>query len=678
MQILLLVVTFIVSGLLMYKLRNKRFMTAKPWMPFVANGLIFVATSVVLQFALSAGIGLYNSSSHSTYTSSGSSTPAMRTATPADTTPAMRAATPADTTPSIRAAAPQKGFQPDATQIAIGAVGMLVIIGIFVSIRRTREEQKRKGLYGEYGQPNAMMYHPGMLPMPIPTGTTSSAKENKQKAPGTITFEDVAGCDEAKEELMEVVEFLRDPSHFLSFGAKVPKGTLMVGPPGNGKTLLAKAVAFEAGAAFFSASGSEFVEKYVGVGASRVRELFEKAKKAGRAVIFIDEIDSIGRRRGQDGGGNSEWETTLNELLVQMDGFAADNNIIIIAATNRVDILDPALLRPGRFDRQVLVDLPDLNGREAILKVHTKGKPLAEGLDLKLLAKRTPGFSGAEIAGACNEAAIVAARRTPRKNSLCPKNLIAALTVGGGDRVITLEDFDEGIDRVKLGIARPGRAKIMSGKEMENTAWHEIGHGIITHLLGDPVSKITIMPRARALGYMQPAPKESSFSITDEQLKVRIMVAMAGRLTQELFLQTVDTGASNDFMQASDIAFRMVTEWGMSEEVGFRSLNYSGGSPFRSGGGGGGSQGMGPDLLNKVDSAIERILAECKTKTIELLKENEARIRRIVPVLLEKETILAPEWEALFNDEPVAQPLLLTDGTKQERADDENGQLALA
>lgn len=667
MQIVLLVLTFTVSGLLMYKLRNKRFMTAKPWMPFVANGLIFVATSLVLQFVLSMGIGLYNSSS-SAYTTH--TAPAMRSA-PADTTPQMRAASP--DTPTIRAA--QKGFEPDATQIAIGAVGMLVVVGLFVSIRRTREEQKRKGLYGN--GPDPMMYHPGMYPVPVHTGGSAGGKAEK-KAPGAITFDDVAGCDEAKEELMEVVEFLRDPSHFLSFGAKVPKGTLMVGPPGNGKTLLAKAIASEAGAAFFSASGSEFVEKYVGVGASRVRELFEKAKKAGKAVIFIDEIDSIGRRRSENGGGNSEWETTLNELLVQMDGFAADNNIIIVAATNRVDILDPALLRPGRFDRQVLVDLPDLNGREAILKVHTKGKPLAPALDLKLLAKRTPGFSGAELAGACNEAAIVAARRTPRKKGLGPKDIIAALTVGGGDRVITLEDFDEGIDRVKLGIARPGRAKIMSGKEMENTAWHEVGHGIITHLLGDPVSKITIMPRARALGYMQPAPKESSFSITDEQLKVRIMVAMAGRLTQELFLQTIDTGASNDFMQASDIAFRMVTEWGMSEEVGFRSLAYSGGSPFRSGGGGGGNQGMGPDLLNKVDAAIERILAECKAKTIELLKQNEARIRRIVPVLLEKETILAPEWDALFNNEPAAQTLLITDQSSEERTDDGNGQLALA
>ncbi len=667
MNIVLLVLTFTVSGLLMYKLRNKRFMTAKPWMPFVANGLIFLATSLVLQFVFSMGIGLYNSSS-SAYTTSPATPPAMRSA-PADTIPQMRAAPPE--TPTIRAA--DKGFQPDPTQIAIGAVGMLVIVGLFVSIRRSREEQKRKGLYGQ--DPNAMMY-PGMYPVPVHTGGSAGGKAER-KAPAAITFDDVAGCDEAKEELMEVVEFLRDPSHFLSFGAKVPKGTLMVGPPGNGKTLLAKAIASEAGAAFFSASGSEFVEKYVGVGASRVRELFEKAKKAGKAVIFIDEIDSIGRRRSENGGGNSEWETTLNELLVQMDGFAADNNIIIVAATNRVDILDPALLRPGRFDRQVLVDLPDLNGREAILKVHTKGKPLAQGLDLKLLAKRTPGFSGAELAGACNEAAIVAARRTPRTKGLCPKNIIAALTVGGGDRVITLEDFDEGIDRVKLGIARPGRAKIMSGKEMENTAWHEVGHGIITHLLGDPVSKITIMPRARALGYMQPAPKESSFSITDEQLKVRIMVAMAGRLTQELFLQTIDTGASNDFMQASDIAFRMVTEWGMSEEVGFRSLAYSGGSPFRSGGGGGGNQGMGPDLLNKVDAAIERILTECKAKTIELLKQNEARIRRIVPVLLEKETILAPEWDALFNNEPVAQTLLLTDQS-EERTDDGNGQLALA
>lgn len=655
MQILLLVLTFIVSGLLMYKLRNKRFMTARPWMPFVANGLIFVATSVVLQFVFSAGIGLYNSSS-------------THYASPA--TPAAAPATPV--TPSIRAAQP--GFSPDATQIAIGAVGMLVLVGIFVSFRRARAEQKRKGFADDR---NAMMYPGMMLPVPVNNGSAAGAKT--QKAPGTITFNDVAGCDEAKEELMEVVEFLRDPSHFMSFGAKVPKGTLMVGPPGNGKTLLARAVAFEAGAAFFSASGSEFVEKYVGVGASRVRELFEKAKKAGRAVIFIDEIDSIGRRRGQDGGGNSEWETTLNELLVQMDGFAADNNIIIIAATNRVDILDPALLRPGRFDRQVLVDLPDLNGREAILKVHTKGKPLATGLDLKLLAKRTPGFSGAELAGACNEAAIVAARRTPRTCKLNPANIIASLTVGGGDRVITLEDFDEGIDRVKLGIARPGRAKIMSSKEMENTAWHEVGHGIITHLLGDPVSKITIMPRARALGYMQPAPKESSFSITDQQLLVKIMVAMAGRLTQELFLQTIDTGASNDFMQASDIAYRMVTEWGMSEEVGFRSLAYSGGSPFRSGGGGGGNQGMGPELMNKVDAAIEKILADCKTRTIALLKENEARIRRIVPVLLEKETILAPEWEQLWNNEPVRQPLLLTSSVSEERPEDDGkGQLALA
>jgi len=527
------------------------------------------------------------------------------------------------------------------TMVFLAFVSLGIAVVGFLVIRKERKEQRKR--------PAGVAHYRG-VPY-TPRVATTKLPATPPGDPDKKMFADVAGCDEAKAELQEVVDYLKDPSLFKKFGARAPRGVLLVGPPGNGKTLLAKAVAGESGAAFFPASASEFVEMYVGVGASRIRDLFKNAREKKPAIIFIDEIDAVGHKRaGGPHSGSQEWDQTLNQLLVEMDGFPSDSEVIVIAATNRVDILDPALTRPGRFDRQVLVDLPDLAGREAIFKVHTQGKPLAPEINLRLLAERTPGFSGAEIEGACNEAATIAARKYRQVVEEKLQQLKATAGAKSGKALdiasipqlgalhITLADFDEGIDRVRLGVARTSRAKTISPEEMKNTAYHEVGHAWISAEVegGDPVSKITIIPRSRALGYTQSAPEGDRYSYTDKQLLARIMMAMGGRVAQEVFLNTVDTGASNDFAQGTQIARRMVTEWGMSK-LGHISV----------GEGGGYQSGYGPALADKIDAAWMEIVENCYKRTREIIERDRERIDKIVQVLLKKETLLRPEWEAL-------------------------------
>lgn len=481
----------------------------------------------------------------------------------------------------------------------------------------------------------------------------SSKAKRFEPEGGKKTFADVAGCDEAKQELMEVVNYLRNPGLLAYLGGRPPRGVLLVGGPGTGKTLLAKAVAGEANAAFFSISASQFVEMFVGVGAARVRDLFNQARENRPAIVFIDEIDAVGRQRGTGlGGGHDEREQTLNQLLVEMDGFTANDGIILMAATNRPDVLDPALIRPGRFDLQVLVDNPDKYGREQILKIHTKKKKLAAEVDLDIIATNTPGFSGAELEGLTDQAAIVAARRINdkvaelRKAGVAEKDINAQIA-----REITMSDMDEGIDRVQLGPAKEQSAKRMSRVDMENTSIHELGHAWVSQVLfergmgGDPVTKITIVPRARALGYTQALPKGDRFNYTRENLKARIMMAMGGRAAQEIFLNTVDTGAQNDFEQATAWARRMVTDFGMSE-LGPISVGQGGSNPFL------GKQVSqraepGPELTNLIDRAWVKIVNDCYAETVELLKKDADCIRKINAVLLEKETILGPEFKKL-------------------------------
>ncbi len=469
------------------------------------------------------------------------------------------------------------------------------------------------------------------------------------------TFKDVAGCDEAKQELMEVVNYLKNPGLLATLGGKPPKGVLLIGGPGNGKTLLAKAVAGEAGAAFFAISASQFVEMFVGVGAARVRDLFDKARKHKPAIVFIDEIDAVGRQRGAGvGGGNDEREQTLNQLLVEMDGFTTNDGLILMAATNRPDVLDPALIRPGRFDLQVLVDSPDRTGRVDILKIHTRGKKMAKDVDLEVLATNTPGFSGAELEGLCNQAAIVAARRILakiaelRKTGKYSEQEIAKMV----PMEISMADMDEGIDRVQMGPAKENAAKRMDKNDMLNTAVHEIGHAWISQVMhdlgkgGDPVTKITIVPRARALGYTQALPKGDRYNYTRENLLSRIKMAMGGRAAQEVMLNTVDTGASNDFKQAKQWAYRMVTEFGMDEELGPIQVGEGGPNPFL-GRSMASNDGMGPELANKIDAAWRKIVNDCYREAKEIIERDKDCIQKIVDVIMVKETILGPEWLAL-------------------------------
>ncbi|MFL6517122.1 MAG: ATP-dependent zinc metalloprotease FtsH, partial [Bacillus sp. (in: firmicutes)] len=445
-----------------------------------------------------------------------------------------------------------------------------------------------------------------------------------------VRFRDVAGADEEKAELVEVVEFLKDPRKYAELGARIPKGVLLVGPPGTGKTLLARATAGEAGVPFFSISGSDFVEMFVGVGASRVRDLFENAKKNAPCIIFIDEIDAVGRQRGAGlGGGHDEREQTLNQLLVEMDGFGANEGIIIIAATNRADILDPALLRPGRFDRQITVDRPDVIGREAVLKVHARNKPLDESVNLKNIAMRTPGFSGADLENLLNEAALVAARSSKKK--------------------IDMEDIDEATDRVIAGPAK--KSRVISQKERNIVAFHEGGHTVIGLVLdeADMVHKVTIVPRGQAGGYAVMLPREDRYFMTKPELLDKIVGLLGGRVAEEIVFGEVSTGAHNDFQRATGIARKMVTEYGMSEKLG----------PLQFGQGSGGQVFLGRDIHNEqnysdaiayeIDLEVQRIIKECYERARVILTENRDKLDLIAKTLLEVETLVAEQIKYLVD-----------------------------
>ena len=443
-----------------------------------------------------------------------------------------------------------------------------------------------------------------------------------------VSFKDVAGAEEAKQELEEVVEFLKDPGKFTTIGAKIPKGVLLAGPPGTGKTLLAKAVAGEAGVPFFTISGSDFVEMFVGVGASRVRDLFTQAKKNAPCIIFIDEIDAVGRQRGAGlGGGHDEREQTLNQLLVEMDGFGANEGIITIAATNRPDILDPALLRPGRFDRQVIVGRPDLRGREAILKVHARNKPLADDVDLKTIAKKTPGFTGADLSNLLNEAALLAARLNKK--------------------VITMAEVEEASEKVSMGPER--RSHIVSEKDRKLTAYHESGHAIVAHLLphADPVHKVTIIPRGAAGGYTMMLPTEEQNYKTKSQLLADIRVALGGRIAEALILDEISTGASGDLQSVTNTARAMVTRWGMSDELGPIVFGEQQEQVFL-GKNLGHERNYSEEIAAKIDSEIHRIVEEAYKDVTKLLSENEKFLHDMANALLEEETIDAKAVDNLY------------------------------
>ncbi|MBK8035116.1 MAG: ATP-dependent zinc metalloprotease FtsH [Anaerolineae bacterium] len=443
-----------------------------------------------------------------------------------------------------------------------------------------------------------------------------------------VTFTDVAGAEEAKQELAEVVEFLKEPEKFIRLGARIPKGVLMVGPPGTGKTLMARAVAGEAGVPFFSISGSEFVEMFVGVGASRVRDLFERAKAEAPAIVFVDEIDAVGRHRGAGlGGGHDEREQTLNQILVEMDGFETGTNVIVIAATNRPDILDPALLRPGRFDRKVIMDNPDLKGRQDILKVHAKGKPLAADVDLESIAKITPGFSGADLENLINEAAILAARRNKKS--------------------IGMSELQESMERVIMGPER--KTRVISEKEKRSIAFHEAGHAILHHLLehANPVHKITIVPRGRAGGYVLSLPDTDIFLRSREEFEDQIVAAMGGRAAEEIIFNQFTTGASNDLQQSTSMARSMVTQYGMSDTLGPRTF-----------GGGSGSLFLGRDLYEQrdyseqaaeeIDNEVKRIVQTAYTRAKSILTENRDKLELIASILIEQETLDRTGFEELM------------------------------
>ena len=454
----------------------------------------------------------------------------------------------------------------------------------------------------------------------------SKAKEADKKA-NRVRFSDVAGEEEEKQELVEVVEFLQDPRRFVELGARIPAGVLLEGPPGTGKTLLAKAVAGEAGVPFYSISGSDFVEMFVGVGASRVRDLFETAKKNAPAIIFIDEIDAVGRQRGAGmGGGHDEREQTLNQLLVEMDGFDGNEGVIVIAATNRSDVLDPALLRPGRFDRQILVGRPDVKGREAILRVHARNKPMADDVDLKVVAQQTPGFAGADLENVLNEAALVAARRNKKK--------------------IDASDIDEAEDRVIAGPAKKDR--VISKKEREMVAYHEAGHTIVGLVLSRArvVHKVTIIPRGRAGGYMIALPKEDQFLMTKEDMFEQIVGLLGGRTAEEIIFNVQSTGASNDFEQATALARSMVTEYGMSDRLG--PVQYEGNHQVFVGRDYGQTKAYSEQVAFEIDQEVRKILMEAHAKAHEIIEAHRAQHKLIAEKLLEFETLDAKAIKSLF------------------------------
>ena len=445
-----------------------------------------------------------------------------------------------------------------------------------------------------------------------------------------VTFDDVAGADEVKEELEEIVEFLKSPKKFNDIGAKIPKGVLLYGPPGTGKTLLARAVAGEAGVAFFSISGSDFVEMFVGVGASRVRDLFEQAKKNSPCIIFIDEIDAVGRQRGAGvGGGHDEREQTLNQLLVEMDGFNSNEGIIIIAATNRPDILDPALLRPGRFDRQVTVDRPDVRGREEILQVHVRKKPLASDVDLSVIAKQTAGFTGADLANLVNEAALLSARQGLKK--------------------IGQQQLEQSIERVIAGPEKKSRAK-MSDYEKNLVSYHEAGHALCGYLLPgeDPVHKVSIIPRGRAGGYTLFLPTEDRNYMTRTHLRQQVIMMLGGRVAEELVLNEISTGASNDIERATSIIRRMVTEWGMSDELGTITFGNNNNDQVFLGRDLGRDRNYSEAVAYSIDKEVKRMMDECHAEATRLLRDNMDKLTLIAETLKERETLQADEFLALM------------------------------
>ncbi len=445
-----------------------------------------------------------------------------------------------------------------------------------------------------------------------------------------VTFKDVAGVDEAKVELQEIIEFLKEPQKFTKLGGKIPKGVLLMGPPGTGKTLLARAIAGEANVPFFSISGSDFVEMFVGVGASRVRDLFEQGKKNAPCIVFIDEIDAVGRHRGAGlGGGHDEREQTLNQLLVEMDGFEGNDGVILVAATNRPDVLDPALLRPGRFDRRVVVDLPDLKGREGIMKVHTRNTPLSEDVDVAVIARGTPGFSGADLANLVNEAALNAARYDRKK--------------------VGMHDFEFAKDKVMMGVER--KSMVMSNREKKITAYHEAGHTVVAAVLptADPLHKVTIIPRGRALGLTQQLPTEDKYSYSKHYLEANLAVLMGGRIAEEIFLTEITTGAGNDIEKASGLARRMVTEWGMSElgpiSFGRNSETVFIGREMSQ------PQEFSESTAQQIDSEVRRIIDRAYKTSKEIITEHRSSLEKIAKRLLEKETLDGAEVNQILEEE---------------------------
>jgi cell division protease FtsH len=452
---------------------------------------------------------------------------------------------------------------------------------------------------------------------------------------GKVTFDDVAGIDEAREELQEIVDFLKDPTKFARLGGKIPKGALLVGSPGTGKTLLARAIAGEAGVPFFTISGSDFVEMFVGVGASRVRDMFEQAKKNAPCIVFIDEIDAVGRHRGAGlGNGNDEREQTLNQLLVEMDGFEANEGIIIVAATNRPDVLDPALLRPGRFDRQVVVPRPDIEGREKILAVHTKKLPLAPDVDIRTIARGTPGFSGADLANLANEAALLAARK--------------------GKRLVSMRDFEEAKDKVMMGAER--KSMVMTEDEKKATAYHEAGHALVSlHVPGcDPLHKVTIIPRGRALGVTWNLPERDRYSMSMKQMKARLALCFGGRIAEQLIYgkDELNTGASNDIQQATDMARAMVMEYGMSEKLGWLRYRdnqdevFLGHSVAR-------SQTVSEETARLIDQEVRKIIEEAEATARAVLTDNLHELHRLAEALLEYETLSGEESKRAIKGEDI-------------------------
>ena len=459
----------------------------------------------------------------------------------------------------------------------------------------------------------------------------SKAKNLNEGDRPTVTFDDVAGVDEAKEEVHEIVQFLREPERFVQVGARIPKGVLMVGPPGTGKTLLARAIAGEAGVPFFHISGSEFVEMFVGVGASRVRDLFNKAKENAPSIVFVDEIDAVGRQRGAGlGGGHDEREQTLNQILVEMDGFSNETNVIVIAATNRVDVLDPALLRPGRFDRKVIVDRPDVRGREMILKVHSRGKPLSKEIDLSAIARLTAGFSGADLENLMNESAIFTARR--------------------GGNMITMTDIQDAFDRIAIGPER--RSKVISEEEKEITAYHEAGHAVVAFFLThtDPVQKITIIPRGQAGGYTMYLPEDRMF-LNRRHFEDRIAMALGGRAAEDVFFGEVTTGASGDLQQVTQSARAMVMAYGMSEDLGLRTYGEQNGNIFL-GRSMSYDRNYGDEAADKIDAEVRKIVDRNYQRALDIINEHRDKMISLSEALIEHETLDRHEFEALMNQVP--------------------------